>query len=109
FFIGLLEALLERIVTLGEISGVARAHFRELILNAFGDAQAVFGIEPVVRIAERVNVAFGTGHLAGGNLENLGEAGSVKVAPCAPITNKNWNRNSLALVKRSLGTSHKWP
>src|SRR2546430_10273665 len=80
FFIGLLEALLERIVTLGEIGGIARAHFGKFVLNALGDAQAVFGIEPIVRITERMDVTFGAGHLARGNLEDFGKAGSVKVA-----------------------------
>ena len=49
-------------------------------MNALGDAQAVLGIKPIVRVAERVNVALGAGHLARGNLENLCKARSVKVA-----------------------------
>src|SRR5205807_190707 len=52
----------------------------KLVLNALGDAQAVLGIKPIVRVAERVNVALGAGHLARGNLENLCKARSVKVA-----------------------------
>src|SRR5438445_1241884 len=79
-FVGLLEALFERSIALFEISGIARPHFREFVLNPFGNAQAVFGVEPVVRIAERVYVAFGARDLSRGNFEDFGEARSVKVA-----------------------------
>src|SRR6202140_1635633 len=48
--------------------------------NPFGEPQLVFGIEPVVVISERVPVAFGARDLAGGDLENFGEARSVEVA-----------------------------
>src|SRR6266853_1146675 len=85
FFIGLLEALLKGIVALGEIGGVARAHFGKFVAHAVGDAQAVLGIKPIVRVAERVDVTLGTGHLSGGNLEDFGKAGSVKVARRAKL------------------------
>src|SRR5260370_6866047 len=37
-------------------------------------------MEPIVRIAERMDVAFRAGRLAGGNFENFGKTGRIKVA-----------------------------
>src|SRR5437899_8145128 len=79
-FVSLLDALFERSIALFEISGIPRPHFREFVLNPFGNAQAIFGIEPIVRVAEGMDVALGAGDDAGGNLENFGKARSVKVA-----------------------------
>src|ERR1700738_5229786 len=79
-FLGLLEAFFKRFVALGEIVGVGGTHFAELVLNALGNAQTVIGIEPVMRMAERMDITFGAGDLAGGQLQNSGKAGSVQIA-----------------------------
>src|ERR1700674_1364276 len=75
--IGLLEPLFERGVPLRKIGGVIRMHLAEFVLNALCDAQTVFRIEPVVRIAKRVDIAFGTRHLSRWNLENPGETRGI--------------------------------
>src|SRR5882724_5828517 len=69
--IGLLQTLLKTGIALREISRVAGAHFTEFVGYAFGDAQTVFRIEPVVRISEWVDVAFGASDLASGNFKNF--------------------------------------
>src|SRR5260370_9566590 len=63
-----------------KISGNIGALVGGLALDDFGDAQAVIRVQPVVRVSEWMNVAFGASYLAGGNFENSGKAGSVKVA-----------------------------
>src|SRR5262245_34406011 len=68
FLIGLLKMLLERRVALRKVGGVSRAHLAEFVPNPFGDAQAILRVEPIVRIALRVNITFGAGHLATGDL-----------------------------------------
>src|SRR5713101_8112905 len=85
FLIGLLEALFEIRIALFEISGVVGTHLAELVGDAFGDAQAILRIKPIVRIAERVNVAFGASDHARGNFENFGETRSVKIAGGADL------------------------
>src|SRR5713226_7360475 len=83
--IRLLEALFEIGVALIEICSVVWTHLAELVGDAFGDAQAVFGIKPVMRIAERVNVAFRASDYARGDFENSGETRSVKIAGGADL------------------------
>src|SRR6266849_11067680 len=85
FLVRLLEALLEIGVALPEIRGVVGTHLAELVGNALGDAQAVFGIEPIVRIAEGVDVAFGASDHARGNFKNFGETRSVEIARSADL------------------------
>src|SRR5262249_40087766 len=68
FLIGLLKMLLERRVALRKVGGISWAHLAEFVPNTFGDAQAILRVEPIVRIAERVNITFGAGHLASGHL-----------------------------------------
>src|SRR5205823_3591026 len=80
FFIGLLNALLEIIIALCEVGGVIGVHFREFILNSFRYAQTVFRIEPVVWIAEGMDVAFSARHHAGGNFQNPGITRRVEIA-----------------------------
>src|ERR1700687_3661341 len=82
-FVGLFEAFFKRFVALGEIVGVGRTHFAELVLDSFSDAQAVIGIEPIMRIAEGMDIPFGASNLAGGQLQNSGEARSVEIAGAA--------------------------
>src|SRR5205807_4299066 len=77
--IGLFEFLFERGIAAGEIGRVARAHFAEFVRDAFGNPQTVFRIEPVVRISEWVNIAFGAGDLARWNLENSCKAGGIEI------------------------------
>src|SRR4029077_18389782 len=69
--IGLLQALLKTGIALREISRVAGAHFAEFVGYALGEAQTVFRIEPVLRISERVDVAFGASALASGDFKNF--------------------------------------
>ena len=54
----------------------------ELNLSAsgFGYAAAVIGVEPVMGIAQRVDVAHGAGHLALRNFQDLAELGHVHIA-----------------------------
>src|SRR5262249_20047494 len=58
---------------------------RELAGNALGDAATVIGIEPIMRIAKRVNVAFGARYLALGNLEDLGKLRCIEIAVTARL------------------------
>src|SRR5712692_1484505 len=44
------EALVKRLEALFEISGVARSHFRQLLLDAPGDAPAVLRVKPIVGV-----------------------------------------------------------
>src|SRR5713101_5500706 len=69
--VGLLEALLKGIIALGKIGGIIGAHLAELVLDALGDAQAVVRVQPVVRVPERMNVAFRAGYMASGDFEDL--------------------------------------
>src|SRR5216683_370924 len=85
FLIGLFEPLFEIGVALCEIRGIVGTHLAELVGNALGDAQAVFGIEPIVRIAEGVDVAFGASDHARGNFKNFGETRSVEIARSADL------------------------
>src|SRR6266849_3306679 len=85
FLVGLLEALFKIRVAMFEIRNVVGTHLAELVGDAFGDAQAILRIKPIVRIAERVNVAFGTSDHARGNFENFGETRSVKIAGGADL------------------------
>src|ERR1700737_2836209 len=82
-FVGLFEAFFKGFVAFGEIVGVGRTHFAELVLDSFSDAQAVIGIEPIMRIAEGMDIPFGASNLAGGQLQNSGEARSVEIAGAA--------------------------
>ena len=77
---GLVQALLERGVTLGEIVRVGRTHLGELVLDALSDAESVFRVEPVMGIALGMDVAFGAGDDASGNFEDAGEARGVEIA-----------------------------
>ena len=56
---------------------------RELVHDLLRDALAVLRIHPVVRVAERVDVAHGARHLAGRQLENrcLQRGVDIAVAP----------------------------
>src|SRR5712692_7140158 len=78
--LGLLQPLREGVIALLEVRRVRRPHLRELHLDAARDPQAVFGIEPVVRVAERVDVAHRARHLARGNLQDFGELRSVQIS-----------------------------
>src|ERR1700737_4906767 len=82
-FVGLFEAFFKGFVAFGEIVGVGRTHFAELVLDSFSDAQAVIGIKPIMRIAEGMDIPFGTSNLAGGQLQNSGEARSVEITGTA--------------------------
>jgi hypothetical protein len=53
---------------------------REFIGDLLGDALAVLGIQPVVRVPGRVHVAHGPGELAGGHLQDARGQGGVEVA-----------------------------
>ncbi len=59
---------------------VGRVHGGELLLDRFGDALAVVGIQPIVRVAGRMDVAHRARDLAGGDLQDLGGEGGVEVA-----------------------------
>ena len=52
----------------------------ELRRIGLGDAPAVVRIQPVVRVAEGMDVAHGAGHLARRDVEDLGRRGGVEVA-----------------------------
>ncbi len=87
-FIGLFDALLEIVIPLGEVSGIVGPHFGQFVLDSFGDAQTVLRIEPIVRVAQRMDVPFGAGDDARGNFENPCEAGSVEVARCSDLNSR---------------------
>src|SRR5947209_17218414 len=67
----LLEPLFEIGVALPEISGIAGAHFAELVGYAFGNTQAIFGVEPIMWVAEWVDISFRPRHLPSRNLQDL--------------------------------------
>src|SRR5260370_13817515 len=83
--VGLFEALLEGIVALRKIGGLVRAHLAELGLDALRDAQASVRVEPVVRVPQRMNVAFGAGDLAGGEFQDSGKSRGVKITWSADL------------------------
>src|SRR6185295_265426 len=68
FLIGLLETLLKRRVALRKVGSISGAHLAEFGLNPLGDAQTILRVEPIVRIALRMNITFGATHLASGHL-----------------------------------------
>src|ERR1700682_1152189 len=78
--VGMLQALLKGSVSLGKIRGIAGAHLVELVLNAFGDTQSIFGVQPVMRIAKGLDVALRARYLAGGNFQNSCKTRSVQIA-----------------------------
>ena len=65
------EARVEVGVALREVGLVGRRELAELVADRLRDEPPVVGIEPVVRVAERVHVAHRAGDLPGRNLENL--------------------------------------
>ena len=69
--IGLPNALLEVVVALGEVGRVIGSHFREFILDSLSDAQTIFGIEPIMRIPEGMDVTLGSSDYPCGNFQNL--------------------------------------
>src|SRR6185295_13746342 len=68
-----------------EIRPVARPKLAELLADRLRDAPAVFRIEPVMRIAERMDVAHRARDLTGRNLENRGGERRVEVAFAARL------------------------
>src|SRR6185436_5669331 len=74
------QALLEGFLPLREIGGITRAESGQLLLYPLGDAQAVVGIEPVMGVALRVDVAHRARQLSGGDLEDLDPLRGVEVA-----------------------------
>ena len=71
-FVKVLKALL----IVGGIRGVEIA---QLPGDTFGDAAAVFRIEPIVGIAEGVNVSHGAGHGTGRYVKDFGKLRSVQI------------------------------
>src|SRR5437899_1108351 len=80
FFISLSQPLFEILFALLEVGLVARIHFSEFCSNTLGDAPPIIRIEPIVRIAQWMHVAFSPRELALGNLQNLGELRGVQVS-----------------------------
>src|SRR6266851_5772812 len=83
--VGLFEALLEGIVALRKISGIVWAHLAELGLDALGDAQAVVRVQPVVRVPQRMDVAFRAGDLASGEFQDSCKSRGVKITRRADL------------------------
>ena len=81
----LFEAFFKGSVSLSEIGGIIRAHFAELGLDAFGNAQTIFRIEPVMRIPKRMDVAFSASDLARGYFEDFGKTRGVKISGCGNL------------------------
>ena len=79
------DPLLEVLLMLREVGGVARADGGELALDLLGDALPVLGVEPVVRVSGWVHVAHGPGDLAGGDLQDTGGERRVEVAIAARL------------------------
>src|SRR3984893_625745 len=79
------QALVEILETLLEVAGVWGIEFPEFSSDAFGDAATIVGIEPVMRIAERMDVAHGASHRPGGNVENFSKLRSVKISVRADL------------------------
>src|SRR5207237_9400488 len=69
-FVRVVDAQLECVQPLREVGSVSGTQLRELPLDLDGDANGVRGIEPVVRIAERMHVAHRTIDGAGGTIED---------------------------------------
>src|SRR5215831_10556381 len=79
-FVGLLDALFEVVIPLCKIRGIVGAHLGQFVLYALGNAETVFRVEPVVRVAERMDVALSPRDYPRWNLQNLGVPRSVEVA-----------------------------
>src|SRR5262245_57722013 len=68
---GIGQPFVEVAIALGEICLIGRGELTELVSNRSGNLPAVAGIEPVMRISGRVDVAHRPRDLTGWNLENL--------------------------------------
>ena len=77
---GFRQSARETVQPLFEISAVVRPEFSESVKYFLGDDAAIFGIQPKVRIAERMNIAFCPGHLALRDFKN------ARLSRCIQIT-----------------------
>ena len=74
------QPLLKILITLLEVGSVCGIQLTQLGRDTFGNAAAVVGIKPVMRIAERVDVTFSTRDLALRNLQDRGKLRGVQIA-----------------------------
>src|SRR5438445_5915899 len=85
FLLGCSQPLVKVLKLLLEVSGVIRIHLGELVGDAASDAPAIVGIEPVVRVSERVNIAHSTRDCAGGDFQDFGKLGRIQIARSANL------------------------
>ena len=85
FLLGCSQPLVKVLKLLLEVSGVIRIHLGELVGDAASDSPAIVGIEPVVRVSERVNIAHSTRDCARRDFQNFGKLGSIQIPRSADL------------------------
>src|SRR5579859_5230913 len=73
------KALVEVGEALLKVRSVARVQFAELSRNALGHAPAIVRVEPVMRIAQRMHIAFSARDFALRNLKNFRKLRGVEI------------------------------
>src|SRR5207244_5120608 len=79
FLLGCSQPLVKVLKLLLEVSGVIRIHLGELVGDAASDSPAIVGIEPVVGVSERVNIAHSTRDWAGRDFQHFGQLRRIQI------------------------------
>src|SRR5205823_12018817 len=82
---GCSQPLVEILKAFLEVRCIGRIQLAEFACDSARNPASVVGIEPVVRITQRMNVAHSAGNRAGWNFKNFCKLRSIKVPVCSPL------------------------
>src|SRR6476646_12143171 len=74
------QPLVEILKTLLEVAPVRGVKLRQLAGDAARDTPAIVGIQPVMRVPQRMNVPHGAGDGAGRLVQDLGKLRSIEIS-----------------------------